>query len=1128
MGIEKFAANAGAGRLWARSRLGAAVALLAVLPLGLAAQQPAVITGHVTNAAGAPLNGAQVTVPQLGIGATARGDGSYTVLVPAARIPTGPVTVTARLIGYKLGTTQVTLEGGSATADFALADNPLQLGEVVVTGAGTSSEVEKLGTVRNYVDSTAVQRANEQNLVNALAAKAPNVTVTSSSGDPGSSSYIQVRGLTSILSSDGQPLFVIDGVPVDNSTTYQNPSQQPLNSGNYFPPNRLIDLNPDDIENIEILKGASSGAIYGSRAGQGVVLITTKKGRPGQTKYSLRSSWQLDEHTQLPALQSTYGLGTHGVAYTGCVPGADSPAPDPNKLNCFVPGSRRASWGAKLDPSTPVFDHQGEIFQNGYTTDNALTVAGGNDRTQFFLSGGYNYDRGIVIGDNNHFRRISVRFNGSQYITDKLKVGANVAYSNGSGGAISSRNSTAGILLGGWRTPPEFNNLPYLDPVYGLQRSYRWPNPGPGSEQSGRIYDNPFFVASQQPNTSNTGRTFGGINGEWAATSWLKFNEALGLDYSNDERFQGYPWSNSESALPSIVGVGGVSAGYIRNTQVDHNLTATLTYSASSAWKGTITLGQNLNSQTQQQRQTLASGLLAPQPFALSNTAQINKPVFDFQQKIRTESYFVQATADLAEQLYLTAAIRNDGVSSFGEVSRRNWFPKASAAWLFYRGHGENKGLVTYGKLRTAYGQSGTQPTPYLLSQIVLPSLIADGGWGPLTGTQVAGVGGVISGFNFPSNALGPERVKEFEAGVDLGLFSDKADLSVTHYRQNSSDVILNIPVPSSTGYFVEPANAAALQNRGWEVSLNIRPVTTKDFAWDVGLQWARNRGITTALAQGVQFVAFPFSGGGNGAGLHTGGSAMVGQPIGVYLGSDVVRCGRGLTVGVDPIDNTPGECQGAPAGAVYLGADGRPVLDPTASAYVLGDPNPDWTGSVKTNFRFGKLSVGGLLDVRHGGIAYNGTKGALNEFGKNLATAQARDAGTMVTFGQNYEINTIAHDQFAGPGVGVATPLDQSWFQGVASVFNGPDVSFLEDGGFVKIREVSLGYTIDQPWVARSLGFSSIELRVAGRNLVSWNNYSGVDPETSLLGAASPIRGINYFNNPQSRSWVFTLTLNR
>src|SRR4029077_5529729 len=244
------------------------------------------------------------------------------------------------------------------------------------------------------------------------------------------------------------------------------------------------------------------------------------------------------------------------------------------------------------------------------------------------------------------------------------------------------------------------------------------------------------------------------------------------------------------------------------------------------------------------------------------------------------------------------------------------------------------------------------------------------------------------------------------------------------------------------------------------------------------------------------------------------------------------VRCGRGLIVGTlpsgvpDQIDNTPGQCQGAPAGALYIQADGYPVMD-RDNPYVLGDPNPDWTGSVRTNFRFGKLSIGGLLDIRHGGLADNRDQGALNQFGTGLNTAQGRDGGPVV-FGTNYQVNTIATDAVAGPGAGMAVPLNQSWFQGGASVFNGPDVAFLEDGGWVKIRELSIGYTLNQPWISRSLGFSSIEMRLAGRNLVSWNNYDGVDPETSLLGAGSPVRGLNYFNSPQARSWVFTITFNR
>jgi TonB-linked SusC/RagA family outer membrane protein len=1091
-------------------------AAIATFPLGaLVAQQSALVTGRVTNTLAAPLSGAQVSVPSLGIGATTRGDGSYTVLIPVARIPSGPVTVTARLIGYKLASIEVTLTSGSTKADFTLADDPLRLGEVVVTGAGTVSEVEKLGTVRNSIDSATIVRANEQNLVSALAAKAPNVSVFSSSGDPGASAYIQIRGLTSISSSDGQPLFVVDGLPMDNSTTFNNPAQIGANGASMFPPNRLIDLNPDDIENIEILKGPSSAALYGSRAGQGVVLITTKHGRPGETRYSLRSSWSLDQHTQLPHLQRQFGLGSGGVR-PSCVPGPDSPAPDLNNLNCFVGFEDAGSWGPAIPAGTPPFDHASDIFQNGYATDNALNVSGGSESTQFFLSGAYSYNRGFVVGDNAHYRRISVRLNGSQQVTDRLKVGANVAYSNGSGGFVVSRNARAGVTLGSWRTPPEFNNLPYLDPVFGLQRSYRFPNPGPGSEQLARGFDNPFFIAHENPATSNVSRTFGVINGEWSPTSWLKFNETLGLDYSNDERFQAWAWSNSEFLPPNgATGVGAVNAGYTRDARIDHNLTATLSYSVSPQFKGTVTVGQNLSSLTSQSRQTLGVGLITPQPFNLANTTTTPSPVYDFYQKVHLESYFGQTTADLWDQLYLTAGVRNDGVSSFGPGSQRNWFPRASAAWVFYRGRNENKGFITYGKLRAAYGQSGTQPPPYLLSSIFSPTAI-----------QVPGVGGLVTGGDLRNPNLGPERVKELEGGLDLGLFGDRADLSVTHYRQNSHDVILEIPVALSLGYSLQEANAGSLQNRGWEVSLNLRPVTTRSFAWEVGLQWARNRGITTSLASGVRYVQLPFQGGGGGAALAVGGVAQAGQPIAAYRGTDFARCGRGLTVDGIDVDNTPGHCHGAPAGALYIAADGYPRGD-FDSTYVLADPNPDWTGSLRTNFRIGKLSLGGLLDIRHGGISYNGTKGALQHFGIAQITADTRNAAP-VAFGTDYYPSNVNATPVAGPGVGVKVRLDEGWWTGLASVFNGVDAAFLEKGQFVKLREISIGYTLDQRWVSRSLGFSSIELRVAGRNLASWNDYTGVDPETSLLGAATVVRGFDYFNNPQTRSWVFTLTLNR
>lgn len=1102
-------------------RIYGAALLIALFPAWAGAQdtaqgrQPAIVTGVVTNAAGTPISRATVTIEELALATQSRNDGTYSLLVPSARIPTTPVLVAARFIGHRSQGVRLTLRPGTQTQDFMLADNPLQLGELVTTGAGTVSAVEKLGTGRSYIDSTAIVRSNEQNLVNALAAKAPNVTVVSSAGDPGASSHIQIRGQTTIGAGSGfhgaeaQPLIVVDGVPVDNSTVYNNPNAGALNSS-AAPSNRAIDINPGDIEGIEVLKGAASGAIYGSRAGQGVILITTKKGKPGPTRYSLRSSFSFDDVGRLPEFQRKYGLGSEGVP-PECVAGG---AP-----NCRVGFAEAGSWGPAIADGSPVFDHSNEMFRTGHLFDNTLSVSGGNDRTTFYLSGGVSTQRGIIVGNNNDLDRIAVRFNGAHQALDNLRVGANIAYANTDGSFLTSRNSTDGLLLGAWRTPPDFDNLPYLDPVRGLHRSFRFPNPDVGSEKLGRSYDNPFFVANESFNKSEVGRTYGGITVDFQALPWLAFNYSLGADYSNDERTQGIPWSTSNTTIVGANGVGAVTAGYIRNFLIDHNLTGTARYQMNPNWSGSVTVGQNLNSTTLQTRQTTATDLIVNQPFNLGNTAH-QLPPYDYKQTVRLESYFAQATADLYDQLYLTAALRNDGASTFGADKRRAWYPKASVAWTPLRGRTLGDGRLTYAKLRAAYGESGTQPAPYLLSSVFLGGWTGnDGGWGPAVSTIQDGRAGVVSNYILPTTDLGPERVKEFEAGFDVGLFHDRADFGFTWYHSKSTDVILELPVPGSTGYTEKPANAATLQNVGVEMALNIRPVVTRDFSWDVGFQFGTIRNRVLDLA-GVQFVALPISGGTNG--LTIQGVAMEGQPLGAFYASDFVRCGRGLVVDNVDIDATSGFCQGQAAGALYIDSTGYPQLDPSSN-YVIGNAQPDWTGSLRTGFRYKRLSLSGLLDIRSGGQAYNGTRGAMDHFGTSLESQQYRDGGTYV-FGQTF----FGNEKVAGPGVGMAVPLDEAWFTGAGGVFNGPDVQWLEDGGFVKLREISVGYIMDQPWVGRTLGFTSVEFRVAGRNLHTWTDYTGIDPETSLLGAASPVQGINYFNNPQSRSFVFSVTLNR
>ncbi|HVD04837.1 MAG TPA: TonB-dependent receptor plug domain-containing protein, partial [Gemmatimonadaceae bacterium] len=321
---------------------------LAFLPASAAAQQGATITGRVTAENGAALPAANVFITELSLGSTTDENGRYSFTVPGARVAGQTVRLTARRIGYTVRTATVTLTPGEVRQDFVLGANPLRLGEVVVTGAGTSSEVQKLGNVRNEVDSTSIQKSNESNIVNALAAKAPNVEVTSQSGEAGASSAIRMRGERTV-NGTGQPLFIVDGQPIDNTTIATGDPTASTAS-----PNRASDINPNDIESVEILKGAAAAAIYGARAGQGVVLITTKSGRPGATRYSLRSTGSSDEvNTDYP-VQREYGQGSRG-----------NPAP------CGGPGCSltSGSWGPKLAAGTPTYEHFKELFRTGTTLD---------------------------------------------------------------------------------------------------------------------------------------------------------------------------------------------------------------------------------------------------------------------------------------------------------------------------------------------------------------------------------------------------------------------------------------------------------------------------------------------------------------------------------------------------------------------------------------------------------------------------------------------------------------------------------------------------------------------------------------------------------------------------------------
>jgi TonB-dependent SusC/RagA subfamily outer membrane receptor len=536
------------------------------------ANAQAVIAGRVVDADGAPVAFVEIAIERINIATVADADGEYRLLVPAARVTGQREMVVARALGYRSETSEVQLREGEITLDFTLMLDPLKLEGIVATGQALTTTRERLGYTVSTVEGEEITNSQESNVVSALAGKASGVWVTSASGDPGGGAYINIRGFNTALTNN-EPLFVVDGTPVDNTSfTLEDPRE------GVAAQNRLADLNPEDIESIEILKGPAASSIYGSQGANGAVLITTKSGRRGITRFTTKLSYSWDNVNQSIPLQSQYGQG-----------GLDT----------------RTSWGAELPAGTEVFDHWGEIFQTGHRGTVDLSLSGGGDRTTYFLSGSYSNHQGVIVG-NSELDRVSIRSKATQWILDNLSVSGNFAYTNQQGDMIQQGSNTSGLLLASLRTPPEFNNcLPdntaagtgeaipcYIDPESGLHFSYR--NPNPTSLTEGRGFDNPFWIANEIRNTTDVGRTFGNVRTDWQALDWLNASWILGADYANDERLTLFPKSSSTAVA------GRIFRGTYRTFDIDHTLLFTGEHTFSENLAGSLTLGQNL-------RQTLPS-----------------------------------------------------------------------------------------------------------------------------------------------------------------------------------------------------------------------------------------------------------------------------------------------------------------------------------------------------------------------------------------------------------------------------------------------------------------------------------------------------------------------------------------
>jgi TonB-linked SusC/RagA family outer membrane protein len=1100
----------GLERRFVRKFVGA-LALLVGASSTLSAQAGTTISGTVTNEQGVPLPGATVLIQGTTTGAHADDAGRYVIVVPANRANGQSGVLVARVIGYSARQVPIVLVAGSnISQNFALVVNPLNLDAVLVTGAGTSTTRERLTTTINSVDSSALTRAaNPQNVVSALAGQAPNVEVRTQSGEPGASASIKIRGAAS-LSGTNQPLFVVDGQPIDNQTF----STQSIANGSgtasgadasTVAPNRASDINPADIESIQILKSSAAAAIYGARAANGVVLITTKSGTPGATRYTISSTETFDRVNMPDVLQHNFVQGQGGVAATCGGP------------DCSV---ARYSWGPAAPAGTQLFDHSNELFDTGLTADNNLQVSGGNERTTFFASGGLMNQNGYLKGPNNKYNRASIRLKGTQQINSKFKIGGNLSYVDTRGKYVQKGSNLSGVMLGALRTPPNFNNENTYLPN-GLQRAYRFPNAtSVASMENAVYYDNPFFVLDNPGNRSELGRSVANLTADWTPLEWLSVNETLGADYYNDWRLEALPLTSGGDA------VGNVTRNDLNNLEIDHNLIATAKHTFGTNTDLTFTVGQNLNSR--RLRQTFAFGeqLIAPTPYNIQNT--ITPRVQEYRALRHIEAYFGQAELSLFDQLVLNLGIRNDGFSTFGSANPRANYPKASAAWTFSNllNNRDRTGLFSYGKLHVAYGETGKEPPAYAaVTALSSTTFFGLSGFGDVLKSGINGQGALSTSLIVGNPNLKPERNKETEIGADLAFLNNKIDLSATGYNKKGSDIILSSPInASATGSNQQVLNAATITNKGLELTLNLHPIQRPDAAWDVGVQYGRNKGNVQSLA-GAQFITYNLEGF-NGA----IGASAIGFAPGVIQGSDFIRCGRGITnvavPGMGVVADIDALCGNAPKGALFLAPTGLPVAD--ATQRIIADPNPKYTMSYSSSMRWHKLSLSGLLDVRKGGSVWNGTRGVLDFFGTGIDTKNR--TVTNGQYGVNYALKN--YPTTAGPGKTVVpfttAQAWENWFRGDGGGFGSVGAQFVEDGSFAKLREISLTYTLDNQTFRNLTGFSSADIRIAGRNLKTWTKYTGFDPEVNLGGAEFLTQGLDYFINPPTRSFVLSFSLSR
>lgn len=1028
------------------------------LPLGVSAQSNiTTFSGNVLEkSSNMPLAGVSVVLEKTNFGAVTDFDGNYEF---TATVPAGTYTLSASYIGFQTIRQQISVNGGTITTNFSLTEDLLSLDEVIVTGNAGNTSRRQLGNAVGTIKGETIQNTGSNNALSAISGKVLGAQVTQNSGDPGGGFSVRLRGVSTINGSS-EPLYVVDGVIVDNSSQNVINLNADAQGTNFLAgQNRLVDLNPNDIESIEVLNGASAAAIYGSLAANGVVQIITKKGKSGQPRVSVSTS------TMVSSLRKRLDFNDFGQRFG--IAGNERLTTVGDRLTMIAnlrpdratnPGTGPNGLGGPLDETTygvTRYDYQDDIFRTAFGTENYFSISGGQEKSSYFFSSSYNRNQGII--EDTFFEKYGARLTLTQDLSDKLKLTAGVTYNNSNSEDKPNGNNFFSPI----------SAIFIIDNVWDLNERDELGN----LQQVELVRLNPRTITETYDITQETNRVIANATLNYTPIKNLDLKYTFGID----------TYSLKGNTYQPRVPYPGVSAAFFPDGYVsvatsnvmnrNNDFSASYNFNITENIKSTTTLGGQFLYTRSEFTQAQGRDL---QDFVRTINAARN--LFEPPREARSEftlwGGYLQQNFSFNDVFYLTLAGRIDGASSFGLDQRNQFYPKVSTSWVvsdmdFWK----NSDVFSTLKLRASYGEAGNLTVIGPFDRIT-----------PASPVLLTSLGGFVPSSNLGDPNISPERMKEFEVGADMSFFNNRLAVQATYYNQDIEDLVLRVGIAPSEGGSTILRNIGTMKNSGLELLVSATPIKNANFSWDTSFSYSTFNNEVDDIGGGRAGVALR-----GGGGIQ---SAIDGQGLGVFFGTFYARNSDGsLLLDADGLPQI--ERGNDITGEVGRNELGQPVGDPLRK--ILGDPNPEYSASFINEFRYKKLSLRLQFDALGGFDVYNWNK---------------------IT-GNNVGNGPMAERELRGE-------LPRGWVAAVGG-FRGPRIQeeHVEDGSFIKLRELLLGYDFGK------FGFAdNVNLSFIGRNILSIDDYTGFDPETNSAGQSNRVRGDDFGNVPIPSSYQLRLTL--